>query len=132
MDPVWVVPEDEGRYGYFVIHSHKGQDGDRWTSPSFEVGDWGFALTDDDTVRFVEMLNGLLVEVLFEPVVFHLDGDLQDLGRGGGPLEVRVELARDGVRIDLFQLGQHTGSGATIPTCVIAEAAAAASAALNR
>lgn len=131
--PVWVMPDEyEDRCGYFALYSHKGEDGDRWASPALEVGDWALTLDDADTVRFVAMLNGLLAEQLFEPVTFHLDGELEDLGRGGGPLEVRVELAHDGVRIDLFQLGQHTGSGATIPTGVIAEAAAAASAALNR
>ncbi|MEV4806792.1 hypothetical protein AB0K18_42930 [Nonomuraea sp. NPDC049421] len=131
--PVWVMPDEyEATHGYLALYSHKGEDGDRWASPSLEVGDWAFSLDDDGTRRFVELLNGLLAEVLFEPVTFHLDGDLADLGRGGGPLEVRVELAHEGVQVDLFQLGQHTGAGATIPTGLVAEVAAAASKALNR
>lgn len=111
--------------GYLALYAPDPDD--RWPL-MFEVGDWCFSLDAPDLTRLLGMVQGLLAETLFDPVVFHRDGDLEELANGGGPLDVRVALERDGLAIDLYQLCEHTGSGVTIPHARIPEFAAKASA----
>jgi hypothetical protein len=72
-----------------------------------EVGDWGFILDKPTVDKLTDLLAGLKREAFFAPQIFQLDAE--------EGLSALIELARDGVRFDLYQRGEHTGSGVTIP-----------------
>lgn len=122
-DP-WVPdlgPEDLN--GYLALYDLREEG---VPSPGLEIGDWALVLSEEDTRRLVELLHLPLAETLFKREKFHLPGDVEEIGKGGGPLDLIVELDRDGLHLELWQLGSDTGWGVTIPHHKIAEVAAAA------
>lgn len=109
--------------GFICLHA---PDADGRHALNFEIGDWWVSLPKAQSNQVIDLLQGLLAESPFDPVVIHLNGDPAEIGMGGGPLDIHLELDRDGLAIDLYQVGQHTGSGATIPHADIPRFAAAA------
>jgi hypothetical protein len=72
-----------------------------------EVGDWGFTLDKPTVDKITDLLTGLEREAFFAPQIFQLDAE--------EGLSALIGVDRKGVQFDLYQRGEHTGSGVTIP-----------------
>jgi hypothetical protein len=72
-----------------------------------DFGDWGFTLDRPTVDKITDLLTGLEREAFFAPQIFQLDAE--------EGLSALIGVDRNGVQFDLYQHGEHTGCGVTIP-----------------